>query len=82
MRFFSIDGDEEVGCGVRGQPLRACCVSVKHALRPALDVVFRANNATDKFTGDILRATFGQVKVGVRRSRKNGGLSTGKFIPT
>jgi hypothetical protein len=37
--FFPIDGDEEVGCGVRGQPLRARCVSVEHALRPALDVV-------------------------------------------
>lgn len=47
---------------MREQPLRARCMSVKHALRPLLDVVFRANNITDEFTGDILRATFGQVK--------------------
>ena len=60
---------------MREQPLRARCVSIKHALRPSLDVVFRANNAPDKFTDDILRATFGQVKVGFRRGRKNGGLS-------
>jgi hypothetical protein len=44
---------------------------VSHALRPSLNVVFRANNAPDEFTGDILRVSFGQVKACFRSGRKS-----------